>query len=71
MSFLDHLAFGPGRDRRAWARVLLMAVAVLAVAAAILYFTVSGDYGFLRASVFTGRRRDNIMRPGSDCRRAP
>jgi uncharacterized protein len=54
MSFLDHLAFGPGRDRRAWARVLLMAVAVLAVAAAILYFTVSGDYGFLRASVFTG-----------------
>jgi TRAP-type uncharacterized transport system substrate-binding protein len=31
-----------------------LAIAVLAVAAAILYFTVSGDYAFLRASVFTG-----------------
>ncbi len=54
MSFLDQLAFGPGRDRRAWARILLMAIAVLAVAATILYFTVSGDYAFLKASVFTG-----------------
>jgi TRAP-type uncharacterized transport system substrate-binding protein len=54
MSFLDQLAFGPGRDRRAWARGLLMAIAVLAVAAAVLYFSVSGDYAFLRASVFTG-----------------
>ena len=54
MSFLDQLAFGPGRDRRAWARGLLLAIAVLAVAAAVLYFTVSGDYSFLRASVFTG-----------------
>ncbi len=32
----------------------MLAVAVLAVAAAVLYFTVSGDYAFLRASVFTG-----------------
>ncbi len=31
-----------------------MALAVLAVAAAVLYFTVSGDFAFLRASVFTG-----------------
>ena len=31
-----------------------MVVAVLAVAAALLYFTVSGDYAFLRASVYTG-----------------
>ena len=31
-----------------------MAIAVLAVAAAVLYFTVSGDYAFLRASIFTG-----------------
>ena len=54
MSFLDQLAFGPGRDRRAWARIFLMAIAVLAVAAVILYFTVSGDYAFLRASVYTG-----------------
>src|SRR5271165_2406522 len=54
MSFLDQLAFGPGRDRRAWARGLMLAFAVLAVAAAVLYFTVSGDYAFLRASVFTG-----------------
>src|SRR5579871_5752663 len=54
MSFLDQLAFGPGRDRRAWARIVLMAVAVLAVAATILYFTISGDYAFLKASVFTG-----------------
>ena len=54
MSFLDQLAFGPGRDRRAWARILLMAAVALAVVAAILYFTVSGDYAFLRASVFTG-----------------
>src|SRR5271157_5141790 len=54
MSFLDQLAFGPGRDRRAWARGVLVAIAVLAVAAAILYFTVSGDYAFLRASIYTG-----------------
>ena len=54
MSFLDQLAFGPGRDRRAWARGLMMAIAVLAIAAAVLYFTVSGDYAFLRASVLTG-----------------
>ncbi len=31
-----------------------MAIAVLAVAAAVLYFSVSGDYAFLRASVYTG-----------------
>ncbi len=54
MSFLDQVAFGPGRDRKAWARVLLLAIAVLAIAAAVLYFTVSGDYAFLRASIYTG-----------------
>ena len=54
MSFLDQLAFGPGRDRRAWVRGLVIAIAILALAAAILYLTVSGDYAFLRASVFTG-----------------
>jgi TRAP transporter TAXI family solute receptor len=54
MSFLDQLAFGPGRDRKAWARILLMALAVLALAGALLYYTVSGDYAFLRASIFTG-----------------
>jgi len=54
MSFLDQLAFGPGRDRRAWARGALAAVTVLALAAALLYFTVSGDYAFLRASIYTG-----------------
>jgi TRAP-type uncharacterized transport system substrate-binding protein len=32
----------------------LVAIAVLAVAAGILYLTVSGDYTFLRASVYTG-----------------
>ena len=32
----------------------MLAIAVLAVAAAVLYFTISGDYAFLRASVFTG-----------------
>jgi TRAP-type uncharacterized transport system substrate-binding protein len=54
MNFLDQLAFGPGRDRRAWARGLLLTIAVLAVAAAVLYLTLSGDYAFLRASVYTG-----------------
>jgi TRAP-type uncharacterized transport system substrate-binding protein len=54
MSFLDELAFGPGRNRRAWAKILMMAIAVLAVAAGILYLTVFGDYAFLRASVLTG-----------------
>ena len=54
MSFLDQLAFGPGRDRRAWARGVLIAIGVPAVAAAVLYFTVSGDFAFLRASIFTG-----------------
>ena len=32
----------------------MMAIAVLAIAAAVLYFTFSGDYAFLRASVLTG-----------------
>ena len=32
----------------------MLAIAVLAVAAAVLYLTVSGDYAFLKASVFTG-----------------
>ncbi len=54
MSFLDQLAFGPGGDRKAWARGLLIAVAVLALAGGLLYYTVSGDYAFLRASIFTG-----------------
>src|SRR5271169_6995782 len=54
MSFLDQLAFGPGGDRKAWARGLLIAVAVLALAGGLLYYTVSGDYAFLRASVLTG-----------------
>jgi TRAP-type uncharacterized transport system substrate-binding protein len=54
MNFLDHLAFGPGRDRKAWVRGLLMGLAVLAIAAGLLYLTVSGDYAFLKASVLTG-----------------
>ena len=54
MSFLDELAFGPGRDWRAWIRALLLFVALLALVAAILYVTVAGDYAFLRASVYTG-----------------
>jgi TRAP transporter TAXI family solute receptor len=54
MSFLDQLAFGPGGDRRAWVRVVLIALAVLALAAGLLYYTVSGDYAFLRATIFTG-----------------
>ena len=54
MSFLDQLAFGPGRDPRAWVRGLLMALAVIGIAAVVLYLTVSGDYAFLKASVFTG-----------------
>jgi TRAP-type uncharacterized transport system substrate-binding protein len=31
-----------------------MAIGVLVVAAAVLYFSVSGDYAFLKASIFTG-----------------
>ena len=54
MSFLDELAFGPGRDWRTWVRALLMVVAIAALAAAILYFTVSSDYAFLNASVYSG-----------------
>src|SRR5271170_1647615 len=54
MSFLDQLAFGPGRDRKAWTRVLLMAIAVVAVAVGVLYLTVSGDFTFLKATVYTG-----------------
>ena len=54
MSFLDQLAFGPGGDRRAWVKILLIALAALALAAGLLYYLVSGDYAFLRASVLTG-----------------
>jgi TRAP-type uncharacterized transport system substrate-binding protein len=56
MSFLDQLAFGPGGDRKAWARGLLAGLALLALAGGLLYYTVSGDYAFLRASIFTGSR---------------
>ena len=54
MSFLDDLAFGPSGGRKAWVRGLLIALAALAAVAALLYYTVSGDYAFLRASVLTG-----------------
>ena len=54
MSFLDQLAFGPGGDRKALTRTILIGLAVLAAAAALLYYTVSGDYAFLRASILTG-----------------
>jgi TRAP-type uncharacterized transport system substrate-binding protein len=54
MSLLDQLAFGPGRDGSAWARSLLVAIAAFVIAAGVLYLTVSGDYAFLKASVYTG-----------------
>src|SRR5271167_3438740 len=54
MSLLDDLAFGPSGGRKAWLRGFLIALAVLAAVAALLYYTVSGDYAFLRASVLTG-----------------
>src|SRR5580700_8637207 len=54
MSLLDDLAFGPSGGRKAWLRGLLIALAALAAVAAVLYYTVSGDYAFLRASVLTG-----------------
>jgi TRAP-type uncharacterized transport system substrate-binding protein len=54
MSFLDDLAFGPSGGRKGWARGILIALALLAAVAALLYYTVSGDYAFLRASVLTG-----------------
>jgi TRAP-type uncharacterized transport system substrate-binding protein len=54
MSLLDDLAFGPSGGRSAWLRTLLIALAILGLAAALLYYTVSGDYAFLRASVLTG-----------------
>jgi TRAP-type uncharacterized transport system substrate-binding protein len=54
MSLLDDLAFGPSGGRKAWMRALLIALVALAGVAAILYYTVSGDYAFLRASVLTG-----------------
>jgi uncharacterized protein len=54
MSLLDDLAFGPSGGRKAWARGLLIALAALAAVAVLLYYTVSGDYAFLRASVLTG-----------------
>jgi uncharacterized protein len=54
MSFLDQLAFGPGGDRRAWAKIALIAIAALALLAGLLYYLVSGDYAFLRASILTG-----------------
>ena len=54
MSFLDDLAFGPSGGRKAWVRALMIALAALAAIAVLLYYTVSGDYAFLRASVLTG-----------------
>jgi TRAP-type uncharacterized transport system substrate-binding protein len=54
MSFLDQLAFGPGGDKKAWARILAIALALFVLAAGLLYTLVSGDYAFLRASVLTG-----------------
>lgn len=54
MSLLDDLAFGPSGGRKAWLRGLLIALAALTAVAALLYYTVSGDYAFLRASILTG-----------------
>jgi TRAP-type uncharacterized transport system substrate-binding protein len=54
MNLLDELAFGPGRDWRAWVRAVLMVIALLALAVAAAYYTVAGDYRYLKASVYTG-----------------
>jgi TRAP-type uncharacterized transport system substrate-binding protein len=54
MNFLDELAFGPGRDWRAWVRGLLALLALFALAAAAAYFTVASDYAYLKAAVYTG-----------------
>ena len=54
MSFLDDLAFGPSGGRKSWVRAILIGLAALFAIAALLYYTVSGDYAFLRASVLTG-----------------
>ncbi len=54
MSLLDDLAFGPSGGRKAWARTVLIGLAILALVVGILYYTVSGDYAFLRASILTG-----------------
>ncbi len=54
MSFLDELAFGPGRNWRAWGRALTLLAALVGLVALLLYFTVSGDYAFLNAAVYTG-----------------
>jgi len=54
MSVLDELAFGPGRNWRAWARAIFLIFALCALAAIVLYFTVAGDYSYLKASVYTG-----------------
>ena len=56
MSFLDELAFGPGRSFKAWLRVLLLLAAAVALAAVALYFTVANDYSFLDALVYTGAK---------------
>ena len=54
MNILDELAFGPGRDIRAWIRLALLTIASLALLGAIGYFTFSGDYEHLKASIYTG-----------------
>jgi TRAP-type uncharacterized transport system substrate-binding protein len=54
MNLLDEVAFGPGRDWRAWIRALLMGIALIALAVAVGNFTVAGDYRYLKASVYTG-----------------
>lgn len=41
-----------------------MALVVVAAAAAILYFTIYGDYAFLRAGVFTGERTGQYYATG-------
>ena len=56
MSFLDELAFGPGRSFKAWLRVLLLLAAAVALAGVALYFTVANDYSFLDALVYTGAK---------------
>ena len=54
MSFLDRAGVRTGGDRKAWTRTVLIVLAALALVVAILYYTVSGDYAFLRASILTG-----------------
>ncbi|MEI7597986.1 MAG: TAXI family TRAP transporter solute-binding subunit [Aestuariivirga sp.] len=54
MNLMDQLAFGPGRDRGAWIKSILLVLTLVGLLVSLSYFSVAIDYSFLKAALYSG-----------------